>query len=443
MSIHDTSLHTVSPTGPEFGLVTAALAADFDEDAKERLRRHVRESLDWERVVTMVQQRRVAPIVHRNLLKYCCLPPVSAEYTGMIGSKAESQREWTKNLLREAIRISEALRSHGISVVYPKGPSMCALAPEPYCRAMADLDILIADGELSAALAVLEEMGYVLCRESDFEEHVFLPVDEAGRGEILNRAGHVEYLVRKLPTGEQVILDLNTTKRHYELHLVDLGEVMQDARKLSLEEGKVLAPCHEDAVIILSYHLRKHGLIPSGRCRLPLRDVAELYRYVRIYNDHIDWGRVLDKVRRYSTAYRQAWRQLESEAQRFAASRGVACNWAAPPYWDPMLGLTLSLKAVAALYSLDLPADVSALVASSNNWQEDACEVWTSYDFAIYEWTGSYVERMALDGAAQLDTLWRAGLVRERARLPEWAHSFLFVIGIPSRVKEPADRASQ
>jgi Uncharacterised nucleotidyltransferase len=67
----------------------------------------------------------------------------------------------TQHILNQLKKVHSALRDNGINAIVIKGASIMTYYERPELRPMADFDLLIQPAEMTAALEILVEMGYV------------------------------------------------------------------------------------------------------------------------------------------------------------------------------------------------------------------------------------------------------------------------------------------
>ncbi len=139
--------------------LTACLRGRFDPAALEEAERLMRcDGFDWEAWLQAAESESVAPLLHRILHGRESLPPHVAEHL-----RTAYQRSAVRNLLafRDLAGLLAGFERDRIPAIVLKG---AALAETVYgdiaVRPMADLDLLVARGDMGRAVLLMEGLGY-------------------------------------------------------------------------------------------------------------------------------------------------------------------------------------------------------------------------------------------------------------------------------------------
>ena len=414
----------------EFQLVMAILAADFDPKCQERCHALLQAGVDWDRVIALADHGGVACTFMHNLEMVRGTTPCPESKISSLRERGRAAVRRTEQSVARARQVDHTLRRKAIVPVFSKGLPMHPLMPLPGLRRMCDVDVWVAHDQFEATLDVLEEeLGYAIWGPSDFRPDVLQLRNDRSRRNTLPNRGHVEQLARRSDGGEFESVDLNTTRKHYELWLVDVSEVIQDARPVVVQGEEFLVPSDEDHVVLLCDHLHGHQVEHPTDLRVGIKGASELYRYVVLRGSSICWSRVAEKAIRYAAAHRAAWARVEGDALAFARSRKAFDDWLAPAYLDPLAGLLFGMEALRVCYGFVAPPEIVAATAQVEPWLAHVYSHWAPEDMIFFEWTGPLADRLCTDASGSITDLLDSGLLQERARIPSWVARFLLIVG--------------
>lgn len=145
---------------PEFDLVCASIAPTQDSDRRERIETLLDSPLEWALVVEIARHHGVLGLLHRGLVE----PDGDAVDESMRRDLDAALRAQTLRNLSMARTLHDLLdrfEVDGIRAIPFKGPVLAAATHGSVAhRTFNDLDILVHKADFSAALDVLETMGY-------------------------------------------------------------------------------------------------------------------------------------------------------------------------------------------------------------------------------------------------------------------------------------------
>jgi len=116
-------------------------------------------AIDWSALIPLLREFRLQPLAHWTA-RECGLPidPASCEELESAYFSAALRYERLREALR---RIEDALRRQRIPAIVLKGPAVAeTLYPEPACRPMEDLDLLVQADRQAKATGTLVDLGY-------------------------------------------------------------------------------------------------------------------------------------------------------------------------------------------------------------------------------------------------------------------------------------------
>jgi hypothetical protein len=145
---------------PETALIVASLHNRMDGQRKEQLRELLAGSVDWNRVLVLMERHRVPGLVLRGIDSLAdSLVPASV----LAHLRARSREIHARNLVltAELLACLDRLAAAGIEAVPYKGPVLGAAAyGDPGSRISHDLDIVVRPSDAPRAFEVLTEGGY-------------------------------------------------------------------------------------------------------------------------------------------------------------------------------------------------------------------------------------------------------------------------------------------
>lgn len=114
--------------------------------------------INWHLLVELAARTSVLPVLAERLDPAALLMP------DWVRNLLERAREGSllrnRVLLASALDISAGLARRSVSCAFRKGPHLCSLYSSVTARPFSDLDIYVRRAEMSAALAVLDELGF-------------------------------------------------------------------------------------------------------------------------------------------------------------------------------------------------------------------------------------------------------------------------------------------
>jgi hypothetical protein len=141
--------------------IDVLLAVACNDDSGIVLRRAIARGPDWTGVVQSALHHGTAGLLCRRVLKTApdVLPD---ELRAGMEAYLESCVKRQEIAVAELLELVGALSSAGVPALPFKGPALAALAyAEPGLRTCLDLDLLIRESDIGAALAVLRQLGFV------------------------------------------------------------------------------------------------------------------------------------------------------------------------------------------------------------------------------------------------------------------------------------------
>lgn len=271
---------TIRPTSrqftlrPESELLVWCARTAVTDALKERIRQRVQEPLDWAVVLDLAGCHGVGPLLYRNLSTLCS-DLVSAESLTRLRQKTQAGALLNRLLAQELVVLCEAFEARGVPVLPIKGATLAVSAyGDLTLRDFSDLDLLVPEGSIAEAQAVLLAQGYERKDPS------------ADPSEADQEEGPYHVFIKKR-TLFRVDLQWVMAHQHFVFQL-DRPEFWQRRTSVALANKTVQGLEPEDLLIVLCVHGSKHAWEQlKWVC-----DVAELLRA----HDHLDWDRIFSSA---------------------------------------------------------------------------------------------------------------------------------------------------
>jgi hypothetical protein len=241
---------------------------------RERIRQRVQEPLDWAAVLDLAWYHGVGPLLYQNLSTLCS-DLVPAESLTQLRQRTQAGALLNRLLAQELVVLCEAFEAHGVPVMPIKGATLAASAyGDLTLRDFSDMDLLVPEGSIAEAEAVLRALGYEGKDPS------------SDSGEMDNEEGPYHVFIKKR-TLFRVDLQCVMAHQHFVFRL-DRPEFWQHRMPVALANKTVQGLAPEDLLILLCVHGSKH----AWEALKWVCDVAELLRA----HDHMDWDRIFSSA---------------------------------------------------------------------------------------------------------------------------------------------------
>lgn len=121
--------------------------------------------VDWARFLDVVKRHRVHALVWNGLVRAGVRPPLDT--AGILKVNAAKAARSSLAFYAETIRLQGLFDGAGVSCAFLKGVTLALLAyGDPGIRHSKDIDVIVPDGDLSAACDLLEAAGYLRLKPS-------------------------------------------------------------------------------------------------------------------------------------------------------------------------------------------------------------------------------------------------------------------------------------
>ncbi len=273
-------------SGPEVALLLLAARARLDSPAESDLVARARHPVDWPVLVDLATREGIAPLLHSQLGRLDLLrrlPPASrARLTDI------ARNVWAANAVLASHwgEATAALRAAGVETITLKGMALAqTVYPEPGCRPMADIDLLVRPADRGAALDALRALGYQTV------------------GHAADRHAALRSFAELVRDGTRIDLHWHLARylRFESVVAVDHDGIWRRARPLQTREGRSLELCPEDLLL----HLTLHLTLGSDFARVLW--YADIDAVVRYFAARLDWERVVAEAEHWRVRALVGW----------------------------------------------------------------------------------------------------------------------------------------
>src|SRR3984957_4467225 len=260
---------------PEKELLACCARTRVSATSAQKISELLKDSLDWDYIVTVAEENSVTPLLGRNL-QALAGDRISAVILKRLKDVCRANTIRSLFLSAELTKILELFRARGIQAIAYKGP---ALAVQAYgdvtLRQFEDLDIIIRQSDLQKANEVMTDLGY---------RPRFDWILSSGAASSLV-PGEYNYRDEK----RRVMVELHTelTLRHFP-KVPDLDDISKRLVPVKLSDREVPTFSVEDGLIVLSIH----GAKDFWERFSWIADISEL---VQRYPD-LDWDATIRRA---------------------------------------------------------------------------------------------------------------------------------------------------
>jgi hypothetical protein len=267
-------------------LLLLGARARLDAQAERELARLARAPIDWPALVELATHEGTAPLLHSHLRRLDLLLEVPPAARARLTDVARSV--WAVNTVLashwgEAIA---ALGTAGVEAITLKGMALAhTVYPEPGCRPMADIDLLVRPAARAAALDALHALGYRTPGAAATDHAASRSFAELVRdGTRIDLHWHIARYLRFEGIVE-----------------IDHEELWRRARPLATPHGSGLQLDPEDLLL----HLTLHLTLGSDFARVLW--YADIDAVVRHFAAELDWDHVVTRAGRWRIRALGGW----------------------------------------------------------------------------------------------------------------------------------------
>jgi hypothetical protein len=272
-------------TCPEFDLLVACCAVEWNPAEKLRARRLFASTLDWEKLFSLAEHHGLAPLFFPYAAGLS--PIIPGEMRDALRFRSQQAACRALWFTHELTRILDCMNSAGVCVIPHKGPALATLLyGDVAARQFNDLDLLVRPQDVDRARSVLVGLGY----RSD---SLLRPPEDRS----LMRTGY-EQVFHGSHGRNLLELQWRILPRFYSIDF-DMEQLFVRAKATQFAGRQCRTLSCEDQLLTLCVHAAKHGWTQLSW----LRDVAQLARTPGL-----------------------AWHFIASEAKRLGIQRIVTLN---------------------------------------------------------------------------------------------------------------------
>ena len=274
---------------PEYQLLLCCARTELSKDDQGKIRKLVRNGLDWDYVLQIAKEHGLAPLLYYHLHRHNLDHQIPQSITDHLHHIYYGNLARNILLYNELSQISECFEGREISLVVVKG---LALAETVYgnvaLRPMADVDLLVEKRNLPEVMKAFSKLGFEI-----------LPQEKEITLEYMNELHLVKHQenMKHLPSLiVNIHWDLTAPIRFRGATKTNTRQMIERAQPTKIASRNVLVMASEDQILWVIYHATfQHPFIGL----LQLCDVAEL---IKLEENELDWQFLVRRARNGRTA---------------------------------------------------------------------------------------------------------------------------------------------
>jgi hypothetical protein len=267
-------MKTLQNQRSENELLLTIARRELDERGVEDARQWVRQSLDWDYVISTAHSHGLLPLLQKNLNTVADVVP--GHVLARLKRESVANSQSVLHLIGKQLKLYRRLNESGVRVAIFKGAVLAHMAyGEVSLRQAGDVDVLIDRRHFAQARSILESLGYEMAPQ----------LTPAQLGSHL--AFHCEIPFMRDEWFTVVDLHWGLAPRSFVFGL-ETDEVMSRLQCVSLSGTEIKTFCNEDMVLYQSMHGAKH-------LWHRLEWIVSLAELIRVSQD-LDWDTVVQRA---------------------------------------------------------------------------------------------------------------------------------------------------
>jgi hypothetical protein len=160
---------------PETELLLYCTRGEISAAMSDRIQQQLEQEMDWTYLIAMAEKHRVLPLLYHSL-KTVCPQRIPAEISNKLRLRFYDNARTNLILTNELLRLLPIFEAQNIAVIPYKGTVLAAsLYGKTSFRQVWDIDILVAEKDVSASRSLLILEGYTIKETFDREQSFFHP----------------------------------------------------------------------------------------------------------------------------------------------------------------------------------------------------------------------------------------------------------------------------
>lgn len=248
--------HKQNQWTPEQELLLCAIRTQVDADSAACIQTIVQNGIDWNELVELAAGHKVVALLWRTLEKVC---PAALPETIRSQLKSQMQVNIQGNLFltKELLHILKLFAQKNITVIPYKGPVLAAAVYNDLTlRPFNDLDILVGEADIVAAMELLKTHGYRLLRPPAIAQLAEELQAEQVRKLVDGSSWAYQLVMAHAQRGMVVELHWRITPRY--VFAGQTEELWEDLQAVSVAGSNVASFSPENLLWFLCVHGAKH-----------------------------------------------------------------------------------------------------------------------------------------------------------------------------------------
>ena len=253
----------------------------MNEDITHKVKGILNDCLDWDYIVESSMRHDISPLLYWNLSKIDNGKDAPEEVIAKLRKLYYGNAARNMLLYDELSKVLKAFKDVGIDVIVLKGAFLAeAVYKNIGLRPMGDVDILVRREDLRRAKKKMSELEYAFIYDNypeAFNEQFGCELEYFKKVNKINLKG----------LQLELHWDFMPMQKCIE---IEIGRIWRNAQAASLANIDVLAMRHEDLLLYLYVHLKKHRFVG-------LRWFCDITEIVKCYK--LNWEYIIESAKRY------------------------------------------------------------------------------------------------------------------------------------------------
>ena len=261
--------HPLQPIDPDIELLCYCVRMTVDRATEQKIQDRVNQDINWEKLLQLASRHRVLPLLFQTL-NATCPESVPAEIQAELNRNFQVTALNNLLLTQELLKLLKNFDRHHIPVIPYKGVVLAASIYQNLgLRQFADIDLWAAPEDRTQVTHRLQEMGYELTKDLDWECDFTNP-----------------------QTGVTIDLHWHLMPAHFHFGMT-FEDVRSRLQPIQLADSAVLHFAPEDLFILLCVQFGK-DCCTSQQLRLAqICDISELLNRTT----HLDWDWIFNEAK--------------------------------------------------------------------------------------------------------------------------------------------------
>jgi len=282
-------------------------AVEMEDSQEETLKQMLSEKIEWAEVIYQMITHRTLNMFRYNLKKFNLYGNLEKELQRLMDTQWAVFGERNNCYLQKLQEILREFEKRNLIVPILKGNLLATIVyPEIETRIFNDLDMLMKLEDVTPVVEALESLGYI---QGNYDEEKDVIVEVSRREKVLHQMATHE-IHQFLGLSDNKFARLVEVDVNHDIlwkgncpYKVQTKDLIQRAIPVDIHGTKGYMLDYIDNIIQLSCHLYKEACLMiwiASLKDLKIYKFADLFMYIRKFNDKIDWNLLVSRVKEYN-----------------------------------------------------------------------------------------------------------------------------------------------